>query len=251
MLNKDGLVKKTVFWLAICSILEYSLYHIEHLFSGSVFGDIMYYIRHYLTEGFEFIIPALVGTLMLIILTYYGWRSALLFGALASISRLFYFLPWYYMHYIYNMGFDSLESIFFSFLTSVGFSLLSYLECALFFGVAAALLYLTRRREKDALTYLKESMPRHDTWNVTQGCEMLIGSLSLLAFLRRCIVLTADTISFFLKHGSSFRTSELLSIVIDYLLALIYLIVAHLVICRIKKRMLDARLMTEKADSPQ
>ncbi len=249
MLKTDGLLKKCIIWLSILGVFEYALYHIEYIFQGNGVGDVLGVIRYYLTEGFEFMIPAIVGALMLIMLAYRGFKRAFFFGALVSLSRIFYYLPWYYMYYIYNMGFDSLESIFFSFLTSIGFSLLSYTEGVLFFGVALLVLYLSRRKAGDALDYLLEAMPRHDTMNVTEGCGMLLGSMALLAFVRRCVILTINTITFFIEHGSSYRTGELVTIFIDYLVALVYLIITYLIISAVKRRILDARLMVEEKNA--
>lgn len=249
MLKTDGLLKSALIWLSIFSVIEYALYHIEYIFSGNPVGDFLGLVRHYLTEGWEFMIPPIVGMLMLIILAYRSVGRAFLFGGLVSLSRMFYYLPWYYMYYIYNMGFDSLEAIFFSFLTAIGFSLLSYIEGTIFFGAAVAVLYIARRRERDALPYLKGAMPHHDTMNVTEGTGMPLGTMSLLAFVRRTVIVTVDTVKFFISHGSSYRIGEVISIVVDYLYALLLLVIVHIVISGVKKRILDARLMKANEQS--
>ncbi len=247
MLRTDGFLKKCLIWLSVLSVIEYALYHVEYLFSGTGAGGVLGYVRYYVTEAWEFMLPAVAAMLMLIILAYSGYKRSLIFGALITLSRIFYYLPWYYMYYIYNMGFDSLESIFFSLLTSVAFAILAYLEAVLFFGIAVGVLYLSRRGEGDALPYLRGAMPHHDALDVTRGAGMLLGVISLVAFVRRALIITVDTVTFFINHGANYRPNEVISILIDYLYALLLLIITHLVICALKKRIIKARLTDEAA----
>jgi hypothetical protein len=242
MLRTDGFLKKCLIWLSLISVAEYALYHLEYIFSGTGAQTVLGGIRYYLTEGWEFILPAIMATLMLIMQAYTGLKSSLIFGALTALSRIFFYLPWYYMYYIYNVGFDSIESIFFSLLTSIAFSLVAYIEALIFFGATLGTLHLARRKYGDSLTYLKAAMEHHDAFDITRGAGMLLGVISLFAFLRRGVVITIDTVDFFIKHGSNYRSDEVISIIADYLVALLSLILTHLIISWLKKKIIEARV---------
>lgn len=227
---KTGFISRLFFILLAISLFEYALFHLAYLFVYESFGTVIYYIGTYFSEAWGIIMPALTGLVALFSFSEGGIKGCITSVLILSSSRISFLIFYYYMHFI-SIGFDSLESISFSLLTSIGLIVLTFIESGIVFIAG----YLVIRRGAVARgvsvkDHILPTLRENDPMDIGVGATLTTAVMSLTVFVFRLIYTIYTTITFFIEYGTSFSEKEVFSISIDYLFLLIMLVVTHLVL---------------------
>lgn len=232
-INEKGFLLKFFLALAIANISVYALYHISYLMGYNWFE----YVHIYISEIWEFLFVPISAVLMLAVGIKNGRLGAFKVAILCSVARVFYTIPFYYMEYMRNSyppnSFDSiivssLYTVFEIFITLIHL----YAICAVIFLVCRGL----GKREKN---YLQNSLLGEASFDFSSPASIICLVACLCQFAIKIVGVVSITISFLLEFGGGFTLSEILLILLDYVVCIALLPLSYVAICRLKKVFMD------------
>ena len=236
--NNKRIVPRAFLIYSGINIFVYALSHIAYLFENDTIGVTFEYISYYTSATLEFLAPPLLATLMLVLAAKEGTKMALFHILLVSTARIFYTLPYYYLIFIYNYRYDSLESILVAFAASVFIIILTALGAYISF--AAALLVL-KRKEKMTRDEIISALPKIVSEPTTSdflgksGLPILI--FALLRFGLSLLSEIVDTVMFFVRFRSDYTLTEIATMLINYVLLFAFLILSYYLSSRFKNKL--------------
>ena len=118
--NKKKLLLRSFIAVALLGVFNYLFAHLAYLNMNSDVGLVYEYITLYISKVLGFVIPVAISALAMLIYANEGARASASFTLTLSSARVFYYLPYYYIIYIYNYGYDTVESLALSLISSVG-----------------------------------------------------------------------------------------------------------------------------------
>jgi len=210
--------KRAFLFYSLIHIGVYALYHVffNVQFNNDSLALVFGYAHTYLIKIWQMLCPALSCMLMLIACYRMGLREALLGGALLHCASLLHSLPYFYIELI-KYGFDSVESITYSVLMSLGYFLFLFgFSClGLFLG---RLTFKSVKQGESALGLLK-SKEYFDTALPSVRCALIFASFGAVIPLTLEII---STVSAIVNYGSTLLAKEILLMVFNY----VYIIAA-------------------------
>ena len=228
--NKKTLTRAFLIYAAV-NLFEYALAHTEYLFMNDVASEIISYFSYYVSKAVEFIAPPVIATLTFISYVNHGRGSALATALAVSSARLIYSLPYYYLIFVYNYRYDSVEAI----ILSLGASALVVLVtvAGAIVSVSIALWILKKRKGvgTDELTAIANERATLDF--LDKKCL----PLTVFAFLRfgfSLITELVDTVSFFIEYVADYTAAEIITILVNYVLLFILVVASYLISMLVK-----------------
>ena len=254
---------KKLYIIGICGLIIANLLEFLMLFIPSYVLeiDIGYaeYVRIFLNKLIEVSIPTLGAILMFAIGG--GWKFALS-GALGlAMTRIIYLVPYFYLYFIEptNVGYlyDSTEAILLALLVSLFGALLLFGQIVLFYYVIRLLAKFSARKPIIAALPPKqrESLDKKDKAKINLQADKIIDESSDVGnifdlssplplgifsavFIQFAISLVSEifgTVEFLIEASGSYRTGEIIYIMVCYLFILLELVVLHAIGCQIVK----------------
>ncbi len=231
--NNRSLKLKSFGTLALIYAVLYLFAHLEYLYFYEASGIVWEYVNFYASKIADFVIPVAVASVSFTVLCYKGAAAAFMYALAASSARMVFTLPFYYIYFIVNYGYDSVESILLSALASLATLALSLLFTLLSLTVAVLLL-----RKKRTLSEMREAYASllQDTVSrdYASGANKAITILALCRFAYAMISEIIDTVTFFIEYGDDYTFTEALLPVIHAVLYFALLIASYLLAKRIK-----------------
>ena len=219
----------------LINVFTYALYHAAYLFTNDALGLTFEYIAYYVSNIVDFMTPPVMATVMLVLASREGTKKAFLHTLLISAARIYYTLPYYYLIFIYNYQYDSIESIFISFFTSLASIIIIALGALISFVIA---IFVLGKRIKlpyrEALSTLPELVNKPSTLDFLNTVSLPILVFVVLRFVINLISELVDTIMFFVEYGDSYTLAEIGTMVGNYLLLFILLVVSYLASMKVK-----------------
>lgn len=229
--NKHKLLSQGFLIIALLSLGNYVLAHLAYLNMNTQTGVIYEYITLYVSKILSFLIPVAASVLTLSVYAFDGLLATVPFTLALSAARLPYYLPFYYIVFIYNHRYDSLESILLSLLASIGVILFT----ALFALATVYLASLIARKQSSGAQdfsfadYIRDSLScEQELLSFTTGTNLAILIASLLSLFCAIIPETIDTVTFFVEYGLDYTVAEILTIMANYLLLFILTVGSYL-----------------------
>lgn len=223
-----------VIYVAI-NIFTYLFAHVAYLFANDVIGVTFEYISYYLSKTVEFIAPPVLASVALLVLFKHGKGKCAKFTLALASARLFYSLPYYYIIFIYNYGYDSIESICLSLLASALVILVTALGTLVCIAVYYCVLKLKNRREGLDLNEAQEAVLKsHPTADFLSLTNLPVLVFALLRFFFSFAVELFDTVSFFIAYRSDYQPIEIITILVNFTLLFVLLTVSYLIAAKIK-----------------
>ena len=238
--NTEKLCKRGFLILAAYSALTYLFAHAAYLLMNSDAGIVFEYITMYLGKISGFLIPTLIAAAVTVIYTYKNFESSLLFALLVSSARVFYTLPYYYIVFIYNYSYDSVEAIAIALLASVLTVIFTALLAILLLGVCILTCKFINRKDKSptAREYLSSRLPLTDRIDILGGANPVFLTMSLCLLLYNLITEIIDTVLFFVEYGLDFSAAEIITIMVNYILILSLTVVSYIAMTTLKNRLI-------------
>lgn len=251
-------IRKCALIFAIIFACQYGIEHAAYMLTDAVYaGDVymtapalsaMLTTVGYVIEAFEIITLAAAVTLVLLTLISKGTAAALaLVGAILG-TKLIYVVPHYYMTII-SYGYDSAESILFSFVTSLGILLimLAELSAAIALGSIPAISE-ARKTEASWRDVLCDGLSVHELLDVKNRGTAALLIAAAVTVLKAFITAVIGAISMIVKYGASLSAAHIFGMTFDLIYPIALAVISYVLMHVIKDKMLAPVIEVEGED---
>jgi hypothetical protein len=226
---------------AAVNVFTYLFAHVAYLFANDVVGELIEYVSYYLSKTAEFLAPPVIAAVALLILTSDGKGAFAKFTVTVASARLFYSLPYYYIIFIYNHGYDSLESICLSLAASALVVLLTVLGTLVCVTVSLAVMrWRCRKCDTPPALATEMIMKKHPTPDFLAIGNTPILTFALLRFAFSFTMELIDTISFFIAYRSDYLPKEIITILVNFTLLFVLLVASYLIASAVRNALIKS-----------
>lgn len=222
------------------NVFTYLFAHVAYLFANDVIGELFEYVSYYLSKTVEFIAPPVIAAVALTVLIGYGKGALVKFTLTVASARLFYSLPYYYIIFIYNYGYDSIESISLSLLASALVILLTFGGALISLGIYSLVLNKQCKKcgaaKEEALTAI---ITKSTVTDFLCAVNIPILTFALTRFAFSFVMELIDTITFFVEYRSDYLPKEIITILVNFTLLFVLLVVSYLIAANVKNALID------------
>ena len=235
--KSNKLLKKSFLILALAGLFNYLFAHLAYLNMNTDTGVVYEYVTLYLSKILNFIAPVAVSFIALYAYAAHGRKKAVLYSIALSSARIAYYLPYYYIIYIFNYGYDSIESILLSLLSSLGVSIFTALLALLPIWLWCL---FAKKQIAESCSSLEEYLhgaitERQSPADFTGGANLAFLIASVCSFVCLLIPEIIDTVSFFISYRQDYLPIEIITMLVNYVLLFILLVASYLLASTVKK----------------
>ncbi len=227
--DKKRLASRAFLIYALANVFAYALAHVTYLFQNDVMGELFEYVSYYVSKSMEFLAPPTIATLAYLVYLTESAKGSILFTLKLSLARLFYSIPYYYLIFIYNYAYDSIESITLSLLASALVILVTVLGAFICIGAYSLILKHCGYDKKDFLK-VKEPM------DFLSSANLAVMVFALLRFAFSLLKEIYDTVVFFIEYRSDYTAEEIITILVNFTLLFLLLIASYLLATSVKNK---------------
>ena len=229
-LNTKKLFSKAFLLFGAYHLARYLFAHAAYMHMQDESGIIFEYVTLYLNKLTDFLVPAVMGVLMLLTYTYVDMRSAIKISLVSASSTLLFSIPYYYIIFIYNYGYDSIESITLAAIATVGTIAFTFLLSMISLAIALAII---RRSQKlgrgTSREYLTSALSEKSTGDFSSGANPALLVFPAVSFVYLFIRELIDTVTFFMDYGLDYTAGEILLIIFNYIFLFMLLALSYIV----------------------
>lgn len=234
------LVSRSFLIYAAVNVIAYIFAHVAYLFANDVIGIFFEYLSFYLSKSVEFLAPPVLATLAFLIYSKSGVRDSVIFAFSVASARIIYSLPYYYIIFIYNYGYDSVESI----IISLGASILVVLATVVGIIISVLAYYLLlkiscKRAGKDLEDEIKRPISQAPITDFLAGANLPVLTFAIVRFAFSLMLELVDTVTFLIEYHSDYRPSEIITILVNFTLLFILLVASYLIAAAIKNKLMQ------------
>ena len=211
-----NLVKKFSAGLLIWYFLTFLLFYITNYLSDSLTLAYVWMFAEKITE----LLPLLVtATVTLTLYCAASKKAAYLALIPFSAVRVVYFLPYFYLQFIFD-GYDSVESLLFGALSALGEATIAYAFTLLIFGV----MLLVVKKANRGRASLEDIIFKKTTLDFKNPLSLAFAIVSLLGFSYYFIYEIIDTVVILISYSGTLTLGEIAYMFFAYLfdIALIF-----------------------------
>ena len=187
------------------NVFTYLFAHVAYLFANDVIGELFEYVSYYLSKTVEFIAPPIIAAVALTVLIGYGKGALVKFTLTVASARLFYSLPYYYIICIYSLVLNK--------------------QCKKCGAV-----------KEEALTAL---ITKSTVTDFLCAVNIPILTFALTRFAFSFVMELIDTITFFVEYRSDYLPKEIITILVNFTLLFVLLVVSYLIAANVKNALID------------
>ncbi len=220
---------------ALLAMTELAVFILHYLATYIFPSNALMYISTFMYELSSAALPIIVGASAFAIGAYSSPRDAFIFMAAPAFAPLLYNIPAQYMSYVMS-GYLSEEAIMIAILIAILYAVLFYAESALYFAIMYyATGALSRARGERAERILVE-ISDESVIDLGKPAALSIFIAASLRFLYSLVLEIIDTVSFLIRYTGTYRTGEIIYIVVRYAWILAMLIICILAAHHAKRR---------------
>ncbi len=224
---------------AAVNAFTYVFAHVAYLFANDVIGEIFEYVSFYLSKSVEFLAPPIIAAIAFLIYGAEGKRASFRFTLAVSSARALYALPYYYIIFVNNYAYDSLEAILLSLLATLLIIILTCLGALI--SIAVCILVL-KRIAKHSGKNIKDELPaapaRAPISDFLAEDNLPALTFALLRFGFSLITELIDTVSFFIEYRSDYTSEEIITILASFTLLFCLLVLSYLVASKVRNALI-------------
>ena len=234
---------------SLINVFAYAFTHVAYLFYNDTVGEIFEYVSYYFSKSAEFLAPPVIAAIAYMIYREHGIKRAILSTLAIASARAFYSLPYYYITFIYNYFYDSVESILLSLAVSVLVVLATALSAAVSICIYMLVLrIICKRSGNDISTELATPLERTNIFDFLAKGNLPVLAFALTQFVFNLILELVDTVAFFIEYSSDFRPSEIITILVNFTLLFILLVASYLIASVIKNKLVADKECDQAAE---
>ncbi len=213
----------------LISLISFLIFYIPNYFISN--NEPLIYISYFIREFIDSFIPVFSAAVI-----YFADCDKKLFKRFLSalklsLPRLIYVIPYYYLYYM-SQGFDSLESLMYLSVHSVFLMLVFPVELSLYVIIAS---FLGKRRARKT-GYKLNFEEERGIFDLATPFAFSLFSISLSRFTYDTVMEMRDAISYLVNYAGSYRTSEIIFMLIKFLFVLATLLAMHALLQFMRKR---------------
>lgn len=210
----------------ILSLMQFLFFYIPNGFFYE--SAALIFISSYIINFVEALLPPLAA--MIIFLSReVGIKNKILPCIFVSLTRLFYSFPYYYVYYVSDV-FNSAESIMLSLILSLVFVLFFFLQT---FICILIMNYIEMRSNKNSSDRKPAKLFNFED-HVNFGIVLSVLFVFVIFFIRECI----NTVQYLTENSGSYRTEEILTVVLSYLIIFIFSFINYIIAVSIKNKII-------------
>ncbi len=242
--------KYTARWFGVFAIANLMLYffaHMEYLFMNDSSVVVFEYLSYYTERIADFVMPILITVLIYIALAFRGFKYSLLFGLAVFSSRVFFTIPFYYLTFVLNYGYDSIEAVFLALTASVAVVLFNLIWAWL--SLLVAYIFVKKKRSfSEVLDEQPALLADTEQKDFLHGANYIIAITVLCRFIYALTAEIIDTVRFFIDHADDYTFLEILTPMLNYIIIFVLLILSYILSVFIKGKVIRERLTANEAE---
>lgn len=239
--NTKRITRRAFTIYAVANATAYVIFHLAYLFSSGTLGAILEYVSYYFTKSVNFIATPLLATVTLRVYAERGMKRTLPMLVAVSSARCFYTLPCFYMTLVDGYGYNSLIAVAISLAASV--LMIVATACGVIISVAAAVAVLKftgKNTKSKVIDELPSIIRRPSDLAFLERYNLPVLVFAILRFTVNILTELIDTVTFFVAYGSDYTFTEISTMLINYVLMFVLLIISYLACIRAKNAMISA-----------
>ena len=221
-------------------VLGYFLTFLSFYFANVLFADKAFfaYLWYFIQKATFLLFPLIAALLALIADAYIGLKKVFAVLIPLSLPKLIYSLPYYYLYFVYDPFYDSIDALLYSLIQSTIECIFTYAFTLIVFFVMRFILdSISKKNEpRSALLTKKTALDFGDSVSVTFMIT------SLLSFLYFFIVEIVDTVSVISKYSGRLRGGEIVYMVFSYVFDVLLLAGFYFILASIKNYIVKYRV---------
>ena len=233
--NGYRMIRNTALALLAAQIATFILYYL----SNYIFViDALTYVWIFVQRATYMLLPIIGGVVLLADAAYIPSRKWLLHAIPITLTRSVFLIPYYYLLVIVE-GYDSIESLTYSALLTLGELVIGYILTVL---LTFLLSLFIRRRSGTELSYALAKKTTLDFADPVSLSFILLSALSALYFIIKEII---DTVQFISEYGTRFTETEIIYLCVSFILDVLIPCGYYIVLKTVKNRIISTRLICE------
>jgi hypothetical protein len=230
-------ISRASFYLFLAYLLSFVLYYVATFIHPT---DVLTYIWLFAERATYLLFPTISAVLTLIVFVYCGAYKGAVAAIPLSLTRLVYLIPYYYL-YIIQEGYDSIESLGYGTLLSLG-------EIIILYGVIMLITVLVGFIIKKRGYEPEVALAKRTVLDFADPVSLSFMLISLFSCVYLTVKEIADTVYFISEYGAKFTPSEIVYMVISYAADVFIPLSYYFILSFIKNRVIASRLDTASAN---
>ena len=214
-------------------LLTFLTIYVSTFIKSDILGTVVEYIGYYMLSAIDFITPAILAAIVLVLYAYCSTSTMITSAFLIAAASTLYVLPTTYLEYVYTYG--SVEAIIFALSGSVRAIL--FILIGVFASVWASTFVLGRVLHKthtEVKEYLPELLHEKSSTDFLKPANLPILVFVLIRFVIELIKEIVYTVTFFITYGSDYSGTEIFTMLFNYVWLFTLLVAAYILVGRIK-----------------
>ena len=212
--------------IAALSFIQFLLFYIPNEFFYE--NTALLYAASHITTFFEALFSP-IAAMIIFLARGTGIKNKILPCSFVSILRFFYSVPYYYIYYVSDV-FNSIEAISLAIFVSFVFVLFFFLQTF----VCILIMNYTKKGANKQKDNKKAASPFDLDDHINFGIVLSVIFIFVVFFIRECI----NTVQYLTENSGSYRTEEIITIVLSYLIIFAFSFVNYLIIISIKNKLI-------------
>lgn len=212
--------------IAILSFVQFLLFYIPNGFFYE--STALLLVSSYTINFLEALFP-LLAALIIFLSRDSGIKNKILPCVFISLIRLFYSVPYYYIYYVSDV-FNSAEAIALAFIVSIMFVLFFFLQTF----VCIMIMNYTERRSFNNVEGRNPASVFDFDNHVNFGIVLSVLFGFIILLVRECV----NTVQYLTENSGSYRTEEILTVVLSYLIIFVFSFINYLIAVFIKNKII-------------
>ncbi len=225
---------KYFLWFAGANLASFLLYYISSYILGI---DAVEYVRYFICEAIDFALPVVAAALGAAAMGRFGFKGLLVLP-FASLGRLVYAFPYFYLYFVEG-GLLSSEAL----ILAVPFSLGAALLDCIAVGFLSFIIYTvaSSMAKKRGLGYSECAESVGAPFDFSSEFTVAVFSVGGIVFVINLAIEIFETVSYVLGYSGAYRLGEIVYIVVSFIMILVELIIGQYVAVTAAKRSKEIR----------
>lgn len=221
-------------------LLGYFVTFLSFYLANVLFYDtaVFSYLWYFVQKATFLLLPLISALLILTEYAYSGMKRALIALIPLSATKIMYSLPYYYLNFVYDPFYDSLDALLLALLRSFLEIIALYaFTLAVFFLMKFILDLASKKQEPHAAL-----LSRPTTLNFSDPVSLTFMVSSLLAFLYFFTVEIVDTVSVISRYSARLTGGEIVYMIFSYVFDVLLLALHYFALAYIKNYIVKTRV---------
>ena len=213
----------SIFYLALVSLAAFIIYYLPLIYD---LGTAFIYISYFSVEFINSAIPLTSAAVLVLATANLCAKSCFLKALPFTLIRLPYLIPYYYCKFVVDY-YDSVEAIFLAIFYSILLIILFYFEIILYSFVIRRVL---KKKSESCSLYAP-------IFDVDAPVTYAVAICAFIRFAMNIAKEIYNAVIYFIDFSGTYKLSEILYIILCFILVLVFAILSHALACFVKNKL--------------